>query len=139
MSSIASNSSALSKAQNADYDAQVNALSTGRFKDPFSFLGAHVLNESNAEVRLYLPDAQSASLTINNKLVETQRYKQSDLFIAYISQLPDSPYLCTAQYSDTSSTFFDEYSFKSELDTDAMYLFNAVSYTHLTLPTIYSV
>jgi 1,4-alpha-glucan branching enzyme len=133
MSSTASNSSALPKSQSADYDAQVNALNIGRFKDPFSFLGAHKVSESNIEVRVYLPDAQHVSLLIDNQLVETQRYKHSDLFIARVSQLPTSPYLCTAKYSDTSTTFFDEYSFNSELDTDAMYLFNEGSLEHAYL------
>ena len=133
MSSTASNSSALPKSQYADYDAQVNALNIGRFKDPFSFLGAHKVSESNIEVRVYLPGAQHVSLSIDNQLVETQRYKHSDLFIARVSHLPTSPYLCTAKYSDTSTTFFDEYSFNSELDTDAMYLFNEGSLEHAYL------
>ena len=133
MSSTASNSSALPKSQSADYDAQVNALNIGRFKDPFSFLGAHKVSESNIEVRVYLPGAQHVSLSIDNQLVETQRYKHSDLFIARVSHLPASPYLCTAKYSDTSTTFFDEYSFNSELDTDAMYLFNEGSLEHAYL------
>ena len=133
MSSTASNSSALPKSQCADYDAQVNALNIGRFKDPFSFLGAHKVSESNIEVRVYLPGAQHVSLSIDNQIVETQRYKHSDLFIARVSQLPTSPYLCTAKYSDTSTTFFDEYSFNSELDTDAMYLFNEGSLEHAYL------
>ena len=133
MSSTASNSSALPKSQCADYDAQVNALNIGRFKDPFSFLGAHKVSESNIEVRVYLPGAQHVSLLIDNQIVETQRYKHSDLFIARVSHLPTSPYLCTAKYSDTSTTFFDEYSFNSELDTDAMYLFNEGSLEHAYL------
>ncbi|EAW29096.1 glycogen branching enzyme [Alteromonadales bacterium TW-7] len=133
MSSTASNSSALPKSQSADYDAQVNALNIGRFKDPFSFLGAHKVSESNIEVRVYLPGAQHVSLSIDNQIVETQRYKHSDLFIARVSHLPTSPYLCTAKYSGTSTTFFDEYSFNSELDTDAMYLFNEGSLEHAYL------
>ena len=65
----------------ADYDAQVTALAAGRFKDPFSFLGAHS-TQIGIEIRVYLPAALQVELLIDGQAVSTLRYKQSDLFIA---------------------------------------------------------
>ena len=111
------------------YDAQVHALNTGRFKDPFSFLGAHK-TDAEVEVRFYLPCAISVSVTLNNKSIKAKRYQQSDLFIAKVDALPTAPYECIAQYTDSSVTFYDEYSFQSTLDAEAMYLFNEGSLEH---------
>ncbi|HDY92518.1 MAG TPA: 1,4-alpha-glucan branching enzyme, partial [Pseudoalteromonas sp.] len=79
-----------SSVEENSYDAQVHALNTGRFKDPFSFLGAHK-TDAEVEIRLYLPCAINVSVTLNNKSIEAQRYQQSDLFIAKVDALPTAP------------------------------------------------
>ncbi|GEK53645.1 1,4-alpha-glucan branching protein GlgB [Pseudoalteromonas espejiana] len=111
------------------YDAQVNALQGGRFKDPFSFLGVHSY-KSSYEIRVFLPAAQSVSISINDKKIAAKRYNNSDLFIACVTEAPCAPYMCEATYSDSTLCFFDEYSFESSLDKDAMYLFNEGSLEH---------
>ncbi|MGY8835444.1 MAG: 1,4-alpha-glucan branching protein GlgB [Enterobacterales bacterium] len=118
-----------SSVEENSYDAQVHALNTGRFKDPFSFLGAHK-TDAEVEIRLYLPCAINVSVTLNNKSIEAQRYQQSDLFIAKVDALPTAPYQCIAKYTNSSITFYDEYSFESTLDAEAMYLFNEGSLEH---------
>ncbi|MDX1362143.1 MAG: 1,4-alpha-glucan branching protein GlgB, partial [Pseudoalteromonas tetraodonis] len=117
-----------------DYDAQVNALTAGRFKDPFSFLGAHNI-QSGTEIRVYLPAALRVELLIDGQVISALRYKHSDLFIAELSSMPSSVYQCQVSYENSDVTFYDEYSFSSTLDEQAMYLFNEGSlehaYTHL--------
>lgn len=120
--------------QLVDYDAQVNALTAGRFKDPFSFLGAHNI-QSGTEIRVYLPAALRVELLIDGQVISALRYKHSDLFIAELSSMPSSVYQCQVSYENSDVTFYDEYSFSSTLDEQAMYLFNEGSlehaYTHL--------
>ncbi|PWS54617.1 1,4-alpha-glucan branching protein GlgB [Pseudoalteromonas sp. meg-B1] len=113
----------------ADYDAQVTALAAGRFKDPFSFLGAHS-TQSGIEVRVYLPAALQVELLIGDQTITALRYKQSDLFIAELSSMPSSVYQCHVSYKSNNITFYDEYSFSSTLDEQAMYLFNEGSLEH---------
>ncbi|TMO77061.1 1,4-alpha-glucan branching enzyme [Pseudoalteromonas sp. S3776] len=111
------------------YDEQVRALQGGRFKDPFSFLGAHAY-KSGYEIRVYLPAAKSVSIFINDKKVIAKRYNHSDLFIATSNEMPAQPYKCNVEYENSTLCFYDEYSFASSLDTDAMYLFNEGSLEH---------
>jgi 1,4-alpha-glucan branching enzyme len=113
----------------ADYDAQVTALAAGRFKDPFSFLGAHS-TQIGIEIRVYLPAALQVELLIDGQAVSTLRYKQSDLFIAELSSMPSNVYQCHVSYENNNITFYDEYSFSSTLDEQAMYLFNEGSLEH---------
>ena len=111
------------------YDEQVRALQGGRFKDPFSFLGAHAY-KSGYEIRVYLPAAKSVSIFINDKKVIAKRYNHSDLFIATSNEMPAQPYKCNVEYENSTLCFYDECSFASSLDTDAMYLFNEGSLEH---------
>ncbi|KPZ58465.1 MULTISPECIES: 1,4-alpha-glucan branching protein GlgB [unclassified Pseudoalteromonas] len=111
------------------YDEQVRALQGGRFKDPFSFLGAHAY-KNGYEIRVYLPAAKSVSIFINDKKVIAKRYNHSDLFIATSNEMPAQPYKCNVEYENSTLCFYDEYSFASSLDTDAMYLFNEGSLEH---------
>lgn len=111
------------------YDEQVRALQGGRFKDPFSFLGAHA-SKSGYEIRVYLPAAKSVSIFINDKKVIAKRYNHSDLFIATSNEMPAQPYKCNVEYENSTLYFYDEYSFASSLDTNAMYLFNEGSLEH---------
>ncbi|TMO71415.1 1,4-alpha-glucan branching enzyme [Pseudoalteromonas sp. S3785] len=111
------------------YDEQVRVLQGGRFKDPFSFLGAHAY-KSGYEIRVYLPAAKSVSIFINGKKVIAKRYNHSDLFIATSNEMPAQPYKCNVEYENTTLCFYDEYSFASGLDTNAMYLFNEGSLEH---------
>lgn len=111
------------------YDAQVTALQGGRFKDPFSFLGAHAYKNSY-EIRVYLPAAKNVNIIINDKKVIAKRYNSSDLFIATSNEMPSQPYKCNVEYANSALCFYDEYSFVSSLDTDAMYLFNEGSLEH---------
>ena len=113
----------------ADYDAQVTALVAGRFKDPFSFLGAHS-TQSGIEFRVYLPAALQVELLIDGQAIRALRYKHSDLFIAELSSMPSSIYQCQVSYESNNITFYDEYSFSSTLDEQAMYLFNEGSLEH---------
>ena len=83
--------------QLVDYDAQVNALTAGRFKDPFSFLGAHNI-QSGTEIRVYLPAALRVELLIDGQVISALRYKHSDLFIAELSSMPSSVYQCQVSY-----------------------------------------
>jgi 1,4-alpha-glucan branching enzyme len=69
------------------YDAQVTALQGGRFKDPFSFLGAHAY-KNGYEIRVYLPAAKNVNIIINDKKVIAKRYNSSDLFIATSNEMP---------------------------------------------------
>ena len=112
-----------------DYDSQVTALAAGRFKDPFSFLGAHS-TQSGIEVRVYLPAALQVELLIGDQTITALRYKQSDLFIAELSSMPSSMYQCHVSYKSNNITIYDEYSFSSTLDEQAMYLFNEGSLEH---------
>lgn len=112
-----------------DYDSQVTALAAGRFKDPFSFLGAHS-TQSGIEVRVYLPAALQVELLIGDQTITALRYKQSDLFIAELSSMPSSVYRCHVSYKSNNISFYDEYSFSSTLDEQAMYLFNEGSLEH---------
>ncbi|BED91201.1 1,4-alpha-glucan branching enzyme GlgB [Pseudoalteromonas sp. MM1] len=111
------------------YDAQVTALQGGRFKDPFSFLGAHAY-KNGYEIRVYLPAAKNVNIIINDKKVIAKRYNNSDLFIAASNEMPAQPYKCEVDYAESALCFYDEYSFSSSLDTDAMYLFNEGSLEH---------
>ena len=111
------------------YDAQVTALQGGRFKDPFSFLGAHAY-KNGYEIRVYLPAAKNVNIIINDKKVIAKRYNSSDLFIATSNEMPSQPYKCNVEYANSALCFYDEYSFASSLDTDAMYLFNEGSLEH---------
>ncbi|MDC9508761.1 1,4-alpha-glucan branching protein GlgB [Pseudoalteromonas sp. Angola-4] len=111
------------------YDAQVTALQGGRFKDPFSFLGAHAY-KNGYEIRVYLPAAKNVNIIINDKKVIAKRYNSSDLFIATSNEMPSQPYKCNVEYANSALCFYDEYSFVSSLDTDAMYLFNEGSLEH---------
>ena len=111
------------------YDAQVTALQGGRFKDPFSFLGAHAYKNSY-EIRVYLPAAKNVNIIINDKKVIAKRYNSSDLFITTSNEMPTQPYKCNVEYSNSALCFYDEYSFASSLDTGAMYLFNEGSLEH---------
>ena len=111
------------------YDAQVTALQGGRFKDPFSFLGAHAY-KNGYEIRVYLPAAKNVNIIINDKKVIAKRYNSSDLFIATSNEMPTQPYKCNVEYANSALCFYDEYSFVSSLDTDAMYLFNEGSLEH---------
>ncbi|GAA80289.1 hypothetical protein P20495_2803 [Pseudoalteromonas sp. BSi20495] len=52
------------------YDDQVQALSAGRFKDPFSFLGAHKLTNTDTELRLYLPTALNVVINLGGKKIK---------------------------------------------------------------------
>jgi 1,4-alpha-glucan branching enzyme len=119
-----------SDASTNNYDPHVNALQSARFKDPFSFLGAHELDDTSVEIRLYLPGALTAKVKLKNKFVEAVRYKNTDLFIAKSNKFPSLPYQCRVNYDQSEITFFDEYSFASNLDSDAMYLFNEGSLEH---------
>lgn len=112
-----------------DYDSQVTALAAGRFKDPFSFLGTHS-TQSGIEIRVYLPAALQVELLIGDQTITALRYKQSDLFIAELSSMPSSIYQCQVSYESNNITFYDEYSFSSTLDEQAMYLFNEGSLEH---------
>jgi len=111
------------------YDAQVTALQGGRFKDPFSFLGTHAY-KNGYEIRVYLPAAKNVNIIINDKKVIAKRYNSSDLFIATSNEMPTQPYKCNIEYANSALCFYDEYSFASSLDTDAMYLFNEGSLEH---------
>ncbi len=111
------------------YDAQVTALQGGRFKDPFSFLGTHAY-KNGYEIRVYLPAAKNVNIIINDKKVIAKRYNSSDLFITTSNEMPTQPYKCNVEYSNSALCFYDEYSFASSLDTDAMYLFNEGSLEH---------
>lgn len=111
------------------YDAQVNALQNGRFKDPFSFLGPHAHN-NGYEIRVFLPAAKNVTLNIAGNEFAATRYNNSDLFIATLDNLPVGPYKCNVEYADTTVCFYDEYSFASSLDVDAMYLFNEGTLEH---------
>ncbi|MEL0649651.1 hypothetical protein V6248_19795, partial [Pseudoalteromonas agarivorans] len=58
------------------------------------------------------------------------RYRQTDLYIAKVNELPTKPYQCSAHYANSHTTFYDEYSYESALDKDAMYLLNEGSLEH---------
>ena len=92
--------------QLVDYDAQVNALTAGRVKDPFSFLGAHN-TQSGTEIRVYLPAALRVELLIDGQVISALRYKHSDLFIAELSSMPSSVYQCQVSYENSDVTFYD--------------------------------
>ncbi|MBQ4833446.1 1,4-alpha-glucan branching protein GlgB [Pseudoalteromonas sp. MMG010] len=113
-----------------NYDAQVSALQSGCFKDPFSFLGAHELKNNTTEIRLFLPAAINVKVNIKGQLVDAVRYQDTDLFIATLPQFPLLPYQCQVNYPQTDVVYFDEYSFSSALDEQAMYLFNEGSLEH---------
>ena len=131
MSSSVLNSSSTQKFTN--YESQANALRSGRFKDPFSFLGAHKVSVNKVEIRFYLPSASSVKVHFKQKIITAVRYNETDLFIATVDVLPDAPYQYEANYNGHIITAYDEYSFSTALDTHAMYLFNEGTLEHAYL------
>ena len=118
-------------AQPLIYQSQIEALSAGCFKDPFSFLGPHKINDSRYEVRCFLPGASTVSVVMGSQQIAAQRQGESDLFVATIDCTSVPEYQLDVSYADKAShRHYDEYSFASTLDEQAMYLFNEGSLEH---------
>lgn len=112
------------------YQAQITALTAGCFKDPFSFLGPHKVNSESYEVRCFLPGAKTVSVVLDSLTVPAHRQRQSDLFVATIHTESAPEYKLDVNYEQGCEQQYDEYSFVSTLDEQAMYLFNEGSLEH---------
>ncbi|WP_372761699.1 1,4-alpha-glucan branching protein GlgB [Pseudoalteromonas sp.] len=112
------------------YDEQVAALQSGCFKDPFGFLGVHPSATNTLEARLYLPGAVAVKMILNNRFIDAVRYKNSDLFIITLADFVPLPCHYEVEYPHHTQRHYDEYSFTSSLDPQAMYLFNEGSLEH---------
>ncbi|MBU76354.1 MAG: 1,4-alpha-glucan branching enzyme [Pseudoalteromonadaceae bacterium] len=113
------------------YQAQIDALSSGCYKDPFSFLGPHKVNASSFEIRCFLPGASQLSILQGKQVIEAKKQGDSDLFIATVKAKSIPEYQLDVNYGDGSQYLQeDEYRFTSTLDEQAMYLFNEGSLEH---------
>ncbi|MBQ4849685.1 1,4-alpha-glucan branching protein GlgB [Pseudoalteromonas sp. MMG012] len=114
-----------------DYSAQLAALQAGVFGDPFSFLGAHKLSDTEYEVRVYLPSAKHVSLVGKNHKSVFKRYVNSDLFLVRVNKddLP-IPYKLDVAYADQTVLKDDVYRFGSSLSDSVLYLFNEGTLEH---------
>ena len=118
-------------AQPVIYQKQIDALASGCFRDPFSFLGAHKSGDSSYEIRCFLPGASSVSVLLGTEKIVAQQQGDSHLFIANIKSKLKPDYQLDVSYSDEfNHQQYDEYSFESSLDEQAMYLFNEGSLEH---------
>ncbi|WP_404343889.1 1,4-alpha-glucan branching protein GlgB [Pseudoalteromonas mariniglutinosa] len=106
------------------YQQHIDALQQGCFKDPFSFLGAHKVSANCYEIRCYLPGANALQIVIADTRYAAVQIADSALFVAQIDSAELPQYQLNVNYSETSCIQYDEYSFLSTLDHQAMYLFN---------------
>jgi len=107
------------------YQAHIDALSSGCYKDPFSFLGPHKVSASSFEIRCFLPGASQLSILQGKQVIEAKKQGDSDLFIATVKAKSIPDYQLDVNYGDGSQYLQeDEYRFTSTLDEQAMYLFN---------------
>jgi len=110
---------------NPDYDAQVSALNSGIFTDPFSFLGVHLFDEIQFVLRAYIPGANSVHYEKGDTKLVYKRYKNSDLFTLLINKKHfNEGYKLNINYPLSNEKHCDVYSFASSLDLNAMYLFS---------------
>ncbi|MBD58364.1 1,4-alpha-glucan branching protein GlgB [Pseudoalteromonas sp. MEBiC 03607] len=113
------------------YQAHIDALSSGCYKDPFSFLGPHKVSASSFEIRCFLPGASQLSILQGKQVIEAKKQGDSDLFIATVKAKSIPDYQLDVNYGDGSQYLQeDEYRFTSTLDEQAMYLFNEGSLEH---------
>ncbi|WP_046005263.1 1,4-alpha-glucan branching protein GlgB [Pseudoalteromonas rubra] len=112
-----------------DYAAQISALDSGCFRDPFSFLGLHNSAEGSV-IRVYMPGALTVSVNVDHQTSAMQRIGDSALFELAFSTKVSSGYHLTIEFPDTVITTRDVYDFSSALDESAMYLFNEGSLEH---------
>lgn len=101
-------------------------LCNAKCKDPFSFLGLHVLNDSKqAIVRVFLPSAKDVVVCFDHYEIIAHRYGDTALFFALVDiDKAKGDYRLLVTYNDTEVELVDPYSFSSTLNLNDSYLFN---------------
>ncbi|WP_440056499.1 1,4-alpha-glucan branching protein GlgB (plasmid) [Pseudoalteromonas sp. T1lg65] len=110
---------------NPNYDLQLMALESGNFRDPFAFLGKHVIDEKTSIIRAFIPGAQSVSCCFGNVQYAMTQYKQSALyFIELATRKCVNRHQFEVFFEQYSVVRHDPYSFPTSLSDSDLYLFN---------------